>query len=92
MTFKQNQVDVSHIYGLENSRQMALRSMRDGKMKVRIIDGEEFPPLVKDTPVEMIYPADFPEEEKVSPLLQSIKWRLSNIMIEMEGGTGASVF
>ena len=57
---------MSHIYGLENSRQMALRSMANGKMKVRFINGEEFPPLLSDAPVQMYYPADFPEEEKVS--------------------------
>lgn len=59
-------VDVSNIHGLEESRKKALRSLKGGKMKVRIIDGEQYPPLVSDTPgVDMKYPDDFPLEEKV---------------------------
>jgi len=35
-------------------------------MKVRIIDGEQFPPLLRDAPtVHMIYPPHTPEHEKV---------------------------
>ena len=51
---------------------MVLRSMENGKMKVRFINGEEFPPLLSDNPVEMYYPADFPEEEKVSCYLTTL--------------------
>ena len=46
--------------------------MANGKMKVRFINGEEFPPLLSDNPVEMYYPADFPEEEKVSCYLTTL--------------------
>ena len=62
----QCQVDVSNIYGLEPGRQRALRSLEDGKMKVRIVNGEQMPPLLSDVPIPMMYPQDFPEEEKVS--------------------------
>lgn len=59
-------VDASNIHGLEESRKKALRSFRGGKMKVRIIDGEEYPPLLSTTPgVEMKYPKRFPKDEKV---------------------------
>jgi len=59
-------VDVSNIYGLEPGRQRALRSLEDGKMKVRIVNGEQMPPLLSDVPIPMMYPQDFPEEEKVA--------------------------
>lgn len=60
-------VDVSHIYGLDKATQDALRSFRHGKMRVRILNGEEFPPLLRDVPsVHMIYPPHVPEEERVA--------------------------
>ena len=40
--------------------------MENGKIKVRFINGEEFPPLLSDAPIGIYYPADFPEENKVS--------------------------
>ena len=59
-------MDVSHIYGLGKPHEDALRSFTQGKMKVRIIDGEQFPPLLRDAPtVHMIYPPHTPEHEKV---------------------------
>ena len=59
-------VDVSHIYGLDAATQNALRSFRNGKMKVRMINGEAFPPLLRDAPgVHMIYPPHTPDEETV---------------------------
>lgn len=63
-------VDVSHIYGIDKATQDALRSFTNGKMKVNIVDGEEFPPLLRDAPsVRMIYPPHTPEEEKVNFIL-----------------------
>jgi len=60
-------VDVSHIYGLDKDTQNALRSFKDGKMRVRIVDDEQFPPLLRDVPsVKMIYPPHVPEEERVA--------------------------
>lgn len=59
-------VDVSHIYGIDKATQDALRSFNQGKMKVRIVDGEQFPPLLRDAPsVHMIYPPHTPDDEKV---------------------------
>ena len=60
-------MDVSHIYGLDMTTQNALRSFRNGKMKVRVVNGEQFPPLLKDAPgVQMTYPPHVPEEERVA--------------------------
>ena len=59
-------MDGSHVYGLNVDTQNALRSFRDGKMKVRVVDGEQFPPLLRDAPgVHMYYPPYVPEHEKV---------------------------
>ena len=61
-----NKVDGSHIYGVDTTTQNALRSFQSGKMKVRIINDEAFPPLLRDAPgVHMIYPPHIPDDEKV---------------------------
>ncbi|XP_036129369.1 prostaglandin G/H synthase 2 [Molossus molossus] len=54
-------VDLSHIYGETLDRQHKLRLFKDGKMKYQIIDGEVYPPTVKDSQAEMIYPPHIPE-------------------------------
>ncbi|PNJ53761.1 prostaglandin G/H synthase 2 [Pongo pygmaeus] len=54
-------VDLNHIYGETLDRQHKLRLFKDGKMKYQIIDGEMYPPTVKDTQAEMIYPPQVPE-------------------------------
>ncbi|XP_036611410.1 prostaglandin G/H synthase 2 [Trichosurus vulpecula] len=54
-------VDLNHIYGENLERQHKLRLFKDGKMKYQVIDGEVYPPLVKDTQAEMIYPPHVPE-------------------------------
>ncbi|XP_008070969.1 prostaglandin G/H synthase 2 [Carlito syrichta] len=54
-------VDLSHIYGETLDRQHKLRLFKDGKMKYQVIDGEVYPPTVKDTQAEMIYPPHVPE-------------------------------
>lgn len=41
---------VSHIYGPDDKTRKALRSMKHGKLKTRIINGEEYPPYLKDAP------------------------------------------
>jgi len=46
-------VDVSHIYGKERPLQRTLRSMENGKMKVRYSKFEKFPPLLGDAPLDM---------------------------------------
>lgn len=58
---------MSHIYGVDIATQNALRRFKHGKMKVQIINGEQFAPLLKDAPgVAMYYPPHVPEHEKVS--------------------------
>lgn len=43
-------VDGSHIYGLTESDRQAFRSRVNGKLRTQVIDGEEFPPYLKDVP------------------------------------------
>lgn len=57
-------VDMSHIYGESLERQHKLRLFKDGKLKFQVIDGEVYPPLVKDVQVEMHYPPHVPEEHR----------------------------
>nr|AAH52900.1 Ptgs2 protein [Mus musculus] len=54
-------VDLNHIYGETLDRQHKLRLFKDGKLKYQVIGGEVYPPTVKDTQVEMIYPPHIPE-------------------------------
>lgn len=59
-------IDLSHIYGLGKPRQDALRSFKNGKMKVRIVNGEQFPPLLREIPsFEMHYLPQTPDNQKV---------------------------
>uniref|UniRef100_A0A2D4J892 Prostaglandin-endoperoxide synthase n=1 Tax=Micrurus lemniscatus lemniscatus TaxID=129467 RepID=A0A2D4J892_MICLE len=59
-------VDLSHIYGETLDRQMKLRLFKDGKLKFQMIDGEMYPPTVKETQAEMIYPPHIPDHLKFS--------------------------
>uniref|UniRef100_A0A287DFI7 Prostaglandin-endoperoxide synthase n=1 Tax=Ictidomys tridecemlineatus TaxID=43179 RepID=A0A287DFI7_ICTTR len=52
---------LSHVYGETLDRQHKLRLFKDRKLKYQVIDGEVYPPIVKDTQVEMIYPPHVPE-------------------------------
>ncbi|KAM9469372.1 prostaglandin G/H synthase 2a [Clarias gariepinus] len=55
-------VDLSHIYGDTLEKQHKLRLFKDGKLKYQVLDGEVYPPLVKDIQVEMHYPPHIREE------------------------------
>ncbi|GAB6032189.1 Prostaglandin G/H synthase 2, variant 2 [Chamberlinius hualienensis] len=58
-------VDLSHVYGQDVSVQMKLRSFQDGKLKSQIIDGEEFPVYLNETPgVPANYPPTIPDHMK----------------------------
>ncbi|XP_033732578.1 prostaglandin G/H synthase 2-like [Pecten maximus] len=57
-------VDVTHVYGRDKDAEAKLRSFKDGKLKVQVIKGEEYPPLEKDAPVGMIYPPGTPENNR----------------------------
>ncbi|CAK8696012.1 unnamed protein product [Clavelina lepadiformis] len=48
-----NAVDLSHVYGNTQERQKTLRLMKDGKLKYSVINGEMFPPHIKDANVTM---------------------------------------
>lgn len=55
-SYENEKLDVSHLYDLYGGR--ALRSRVKGKLKARIISGEEYPPYLDDVPeVPMYYPA-----------------------------------
>ncbi|XP_053549836.1 prostaglandin G/H synthase 2 [Bombina bombina] len=54
-------VDLNHIYGESLERQHKLRLKMGGKLKYQIFDGEMYPPTVKNTDVEMMYPPHVPE-------------------------------
>ncbi|XP_076059748.1 prostaglandin G/H synthase 2-like [Oratosquilla oratoria] len=57
-------VDVSNIYGFTEQERNALRSNVDGKLKTQIINGEEFPPYLKDVEgISMDYPPHVPIPE-----------------------------
>ncbi|XP_028258731.1 prostaglandin G/H synthase 2 [Parambassis ranga] len=54
-------VDLSHIYGDTLERQHKLRLFKDGKLKYQTVDGEMYPPTVKEVGVDMHYPPHVPE-------------------------------
>ncbi|KAL0276475.1 UNVERIFIED_CONTAM: hypothetical protein PYX00_004040 [Menopon gallinae] len=67
---------VSHIYGSDEKTRKALRSMENGKLKTRIIKGEEFPPYLEDAPgVNMVYPEGKHGGRSIYP-----KWALGHKM------------
>ncbi|XP_047475523.1 prostaglandin G/H synthase 2-like [Penaeus chinensis] len=58
-------VDVSNIYGLTEQDRRALRSGVDGKLRTQKINGEDFPPYLKDVPgISMDYPPHIPIPEE----------------------------
>ncbi|XP_003978482.1 prostaglandin G/H synthase 2 [Takifugu rubripes] len=59
-------VDLSHIYGDNLERQHKLRLFKDGKLKYQILNGEVYPPTVKDVGADMHYPPNIPESERLA--------------------------
>ncbi|KPP63665.1 prostaglandin G/H synthase 2-like [Scleropages formosus] len=57
-------VDLNHIYGETLEKQHKLRLFKDGKLKYQVLNGEIYPPTVKDVQVEMHYPPHVPEEHR----------------------------
>ncbi|XP_006009312.1 prostaglandin G/H synthase 2 isoform X2 [Latimeria chalumnae] len=57
-------VDLNHIYGETLDRQHKLRLFKDGKLKYQMINGEMYPPTVKDVQVAMTYPPHIAEDFK----------------------------
>uniref|UniRef100_A0A674NDQ5 Prostaglandin G/H synthase 1 n=2 Tax=Takifugu rubripes TaxID=31033 RepID=A0A674NDQ5_TAKRU len=56
-------VGAGHIYGDTLDRQLQLRLHKDGKLKYQVVDGEVYPPTVKDAPIRMNYPSWIPPEK-----------------------------
>lgn len=56
-------VDLTQLYGNDLERQRKLRTLKDGKMKVQVINGEEWPPSVKDADVVMDNPLNLNKEK-----------------------------
>uniref|UniRef100_A0A7N6FHV1 Uncharacterized protein n=1 Tax=Anabas testudineus TaxID=64144 RepID=A0A7N6FHV1_ANATE len=57
-------VDLNHIYGDTLEKQHKLRLFKDGKLKYQIVDGEVYPPTVKEADVEMFYPPHVPDSHR----------------------------
>ncbi|XP_061094136.1 prostaglandin G/H synthase 2 [Conger conger] len=57
-------VDLSHVYGDNMERQRKLRLFEDGKMKFQMVDGEVYPPTVKEVQADMHYPPHVAEEHR----------------------------
>ncbi|XP_075944423.1 prostaglandin G/H synthase 2 isoform X2 [Anarhichas minor] len=57
-------VDLNHIYGDCLERQHKLRLLKDGKLKYQILDGEVYPPTVKEVGAEMHYPPHVPHSHR----------------------------
>ncbi|KAK3858113.1 hypothetical protein Pcinc_035671 [Petrolisthes cinctipes] len=58
-------VDVSNIYGLTEQDRRALRSNVDGKLRTQVVNGEEFPPNLRDVSgISMDYPPNVPIPEE----------------------------
>ncbi|KAM9796760.1 prostaglandin G/H synthase 2 [Syngnathus typhle] len=57
-------VDLNHIYGDTLDKQHKLRLFKDGKLKHQILDGEMYPPTVKDVGVDMHYPPHVPDSHR----------------------------
>lgn len=57
-------VDVTSVYGKDKDAENKLRSFSGGKFKMQILNGEEYPVLVKQTGAEMTYPSYVSEENK----------------------------
>ena len=53
-TTSKHHIDLSQIYGDSKNKELMLRTRKDGKMKMQIINAEEWPPYLADVPVETI--------------------------------------
>lgn len=58
------QVDLHHVYGDTLERQHKLRQFKNGKLKYQDVNGEVYPPLVKEVGVEMHYPPHVLEDHR----------------------------
>ncbi|GFN79616.1 prostaglandin g/h synthase 2, partial [Plakobranchus ocellatus] len=63
-TWSGHGVDVTSIYGSNVSDENSLRSFKGGKLKMQVLNGEDFPMYAKDTPVYMTYPGGVPKESQ----------------------------
>lgn len=67
-TLNQNhQVDMNQVYGIDWDTARALRTYKDGKLITQIINGEDYPPFMRDVKGVRIsndIPADIPDDAK----------------------------
>ncbi|GFS20854.1 prostaglandin G/H synthase 2-like [Elysia marginata] len=63
-TWSGHGVDMTSIYGSNVTDEHRLRSFKDGKLKLQILNNEEFPMYSKDAPVYMTYPSAVPQESR----------------------------
>nr|ALG96655.1 cyclooxygenase [Meiomenia swedmarki] len=63
-TYGRHGVDLGNLYGSTVDTENKLRSFENGRLKSQIINGEEYPPYLKDAPVKMRYPPNTPEDQK----------------------------
>ncbi|XP_019901001.1 prostaglandin G/H synthase 2 isoform X4 [Esox lucius] len=59
-------VDLNHVYGDTLERQHKLRLFKDGKLKYQEVNGEVYPPSVREVGVQMHYPPHVAEEHRLA--------------------------
>jgi prostaglandin-endoperoxide synthase 2 len=62
-----HQVDMNQVYGITPETASALRTGQDGKLRTQTINGEEYPPYLRDVrgvQISKDIPADIPDEAK----------------------------
>ncbi|KAJ8011344.1 hypothetical protein DPEC_G00057180 [Dallia pectoralis] len=59
-------VDLNHIYGDTLERQHKLRLFKDGKLRYQEVNGEVYPPSVREVGVQMHYPPHVQEEHRLA--------------------------
>nr|XP_039274776.1 prostaglandin G/H synthase 2-like [Styela clava] len=65
LTWGSHEMDLSHLYGETKEKQLLLRTLEGGKMKMQKINGETYPPKLKDCPgLNMWYPAEITDDHK----------------------------
>lgn len=73
------QVDLSQIYGQKLSRVLALRLMKDGKLKYSTFNGEMYPPFLNQTEVPMFESKRIPKDYRFAtghPVFPSVPMNL----------------
>ncbi|XP_039274782.2 prostaglandin G/H synthase 2-like [Styela clava] len=65
LSWSEHSIDGAHIYGETLEKQFSLRTMKGGKMKMQMINGEKYPPPLKQCPgIKIKYPPEVDEKHK----------------------------